>query len=72
MFLVADKLNYTQAGLSLVELNRNGRTDGKSDEKLKQSGRAAGIDSIPVGTHAGVAGDFAAVSHSPELQRKEA
>jgi hypothetical protein len=61
MFLVADNLGYTQAGLTLVELVWNGETGGKSEEELKKIGKTASVDSVSVGTYAGVAGDWAAV-----------
>jgi hypothetical protein len=61
MFLVADNLDYSQDGLLLVDLDWDGETDGKSDEELKRIGKTANINSLPVGTHAGVAGNWAAV-----------
>jgi hypothetical protein len=61
MFLVADNLDYSGAGLSLVELDWDGETDGKSDEELREIGKATSVDRISVGTHASAAGDWAAV-----------
>jgi hypothetical protein len=61
MFLVADNSDYSQHGLRLVDLDWNGETNGKGDDELKQIGTTAKVDSIRVGTHAGVAGDWAAV-----------
>ena len=61
MFLVADNLDYTKAGLTLVDLDWNGEASGKTDNELREIGKTANVDSIAVGTHAGAAGDWAAV-----------
>ncbi|GAB7335531.1 hypothetical protein MBLNU13_g07874t2 [Cladosporium sp. NU13] len=61
MFLVADKIDYTREGLRLVDLDWDGKTEGKSDEDLKEIGRAASLDYMSVGPHAAAAGDWVAV-----------
>jgi hypothetical protein len=61
MFLVADEVDYTQHGLRLVDLDWDGESEGKSDEELKQIGAMARVDSMRVGTHAAIAGGWAAV-----------
>lgn len=61
MFLVADKIDCAREGLHLVNLDWDGETDSESEQELKETGQTAGLKCISVGTHAGVAGDWAAV-----------
>lgn len=61
VFLVADKIDCVREGLYLVNLDWDGETDGKREQELKLLGQTASLECISMGTHAGVAGDWAAV-----------
>jgi hypothetical protein len=70
MFLVADNLDYANAGLTLVDLDWDRETSGKTDDELREIGKTANTDSIAVGTHAAAAGDWAAVFIFATIARK--
>ena len=53
-----------------MKLDWDGETDGKSDEELREIGKAFGLDFISVGTTVCEVGDWAVVSTFPRVAEK--